>query len=103
MNHFMARLIFCFFAEDTSIFHGENLFTTTIRQMSANIPQITHEVISEIFRAMNTPLEQRQSAKLSPFANAFPHANGGLFSGNTVCPRFNKVTRSHLISIGELD
>ena len=24
MNHFLARLIFCFFAEDTDIFHGEN-------------------------------------------------------------------------------
>jgi hypothetical protein len=22
MNHFMARLIFCFFAEDTDIFNG---------------------------------------------------------------------------------
>ena len=29
MNHFMARLIFCFFAEDTDIFHGEDLFTRT--------------------------------------------------------------------------
>ena len=27
MNHFMARLIFCFFAEDTDIFNGEALFT----------------------------------------------------------------------------
>ena len=27
MNHFMARLIFCFFAEDTDIFNGEGLFT----------------------------------------------------------------------------
>ena len=26
MNHFMARLIFCFFAEDTGIFHGKGLF-----------------------------------------------------------------------------
>ena len=103
MNHFMARLIFCFFAEDTSIFHGENLFTTTIRQMSANNAQITHEVIGEIFRAMNTPLEDRRSAKLRPFANGFPYANGGLFSGDTACPRFSKVTRSHLIRIGELD
>lgn len=25
MNHFLARLIFCFFAEDTSIFNGDNL------------------------------------------------------------------------------
>lgn len=30
MNHFMARLIFCFFAEDTDIFVGENLFTETV-------------------------------------------------------------------------
>ena len=34
MNHFMARLIFCFFAEDTSIFAGSDLFTDTIEQMS---------------------------------------------------------------------
>ena len=27
MNHFMARLIFCFFAEDTDIFLGGRLFT----------------------------------------------------------------------------
>jgi hypothetical protein len=30
MNHFMARLIFCFFAEDTDIFNGEDMFTATI-------------------------------------------------------------------------
>jgi hypothetical protein len=35
MNHFMARLIFCFFAEDTDIFNGDSLFTDTIGQMSA--------------------------------------------------------------------
>ena len=27
MNHFMARLIFCFFAEDTDIFDGQGTFT----------------------------------------------------------------------------
>lgn len=30
MNHFMARLIFCFFSEDTDIFNGDDLFTGTI-------------------------------------------------------------------------
>src|SRR5690606_26775681 len=29
MNHFLARLIFCFFAEDTDIFKGNSLFTPT--------------------------------------------------------------------------
>ena len=35
MNHLMARLIFCFFAEDTGIFNGTILFTATIERMCA--------------------------------------------------------------------
>ena len=35
LNHFFARLIFCFFAEDTHIFHNPGLFTATIDPMSA--------------------------------------------------------------------
>ena len=34
MNHFMARLIFCFFAEDTDIFRNTDVFTKTVEQMS---------------------------------------------------------------------
>ncbi len=45
MNHFMARLIFCFFAEDTDIFNGTGLFTDTIEQMSEANSSNTHEVI----------------------------------------------------------
>ncbi len=64
MNHFMARLIFCFFAEDTDIFNGDNLFTATIDQMSAKDSSNTHEVMSEVFRAMNTKIENRATSKL---------------------------------------
>ena len=45
MNHFMARLIFCFFAEDTGIFNGDGLFTATVEQMSETGSSNTHEVI----------------------------------------------------------
>jgi hypothetical protein len=31
MNHFVARLVFCFFAEDTDIFKGTGLFTDYYR------------------------------------------------------------------------
>jgi hypothetical protein len=64
MNHFIARLIFCFFAEDTDIFNGTGLFTATVDQMSERSSSNTHEVIGEIFRAMNTKIEGRASAKL---------------------------------------
>lgn len=45
MNHFMARLIFCFFAEDTDIFMGNGLFTQTIEQMSARDSSDTHQIL----------------------------------------------------------
>ncbi|WP_026988481.1 class I SAM-dependent DNA methyltransferase [Fodinicurvata fenggangensis] len=103
MNHFMARLIFCFFAEDTGIFHNTGLFTATIEQMSAKDSSNTHEVIGELFRAMNTPIAERPSAALPNWANVFPYVNGGLFSGSTVVPRFSRMARSYLIHIGHLD
>ncbi|MBC6443553.1 MAG: hypothetical protein GDA53_10710 [Rhodobacteraceae bacterium] len=59
MNHFMARLIFCFFAEKTGIFKNTDLFTETIARMTAQDSSNTTHVIGEIFRAMNTPPEAR--------------------------------------------
>lgn len=103
MNHFMARLIFCFFAEDTDIFNGQGLFTGTIVQMSARDSSNTHEVIGELFRAMNTPMRDRASAKLPRWAQAFPYVNGGLFSDSTDVPRFSRIARSYLLHIGNLD
>jgi very-short-patch-repair endonuclease len=73
----MARLIFCFFAEDTNIFHGDRLFTGTIEQMSDG--SNTHEVLSELFRAMCTPLKDRETAGIRNWADGFPYVNGGLF------------------------
>jgi hypothetical protein len=103
MNHFMARLIFCFFAEDTEIFNRNDLFTTTVDKMSANDFSITHEVISEIFRAMNTKHEKRQGEKIKRWAHDFPYVNGGLFSGSTETPKFSKIARSYLLHVGSLD
>ena len=103
MNHFMARLIFCFFAEDTDIFIGKRLFTDTIAQMSAKDSSNTHEVIGKLFRAMNTKIEDRAAARLPRWADAFPYVNGDLFSGNLDVPRFSKIARSYLLHIGNLD
>jgi hypothetical protein len=111
LNHFMARLIFCFFAEDTGIFHGDDLFTSTIGQMSARDSSNTHEVISELFRAMNTPVRHegkwddrhRRAANIKSWANAFPYVNGGLFSDSVDVPKFSRIARSYLLHVGGLD
>ena len=103
MNHFMARLIFCFFAEDTDIFVSDNLFTATIDQMADRDGSNTHEVIGEIFRAMNTAIPKRAEARLPRWADTFPYVNGGLFSGSTEAPRFSKIAQRYLSHIGSLD
>ena len=103
MNHFMARLIFCFFAEDTDIFGGNDLFTGTIERMSAGDSSNTYEVIGEIFRAMNTDLETRGESSMPRWAATFPYVNGGLFWDSTDVPRFSRIARSYLLHIGNLD
>jgi hypothetical protein len=103
LNHFMARLIFCFFAEDTGIFGTAARFTEKVELMSARDSSNTHEVISDLFRAMNTKASEREAAGIRNWAMPFPYVNGGLFSGSTDVPRFTKIARSYLIHVGGLD
>lgn len=105
MNHFMARLVFCFFAEDTDIFDGEGLFTQTIELMSERDGANTHEVLEVIFRTMNTRVAERDNAqpRLPNWANGFPYVNGGLFSGSTEVPRFTRMARTYLMHAGNLN
>jgi hypothetical protein len=76
LNHFFARLIFCFFAEDTNIFPETQLFTRTVEQMTVRDGSNTHEVLAKLFEAMNTPREKRaQATHLPASALKFPYVN----------------------------
>jgi len=103
LNQFMARLIFCFFAEDTDIFLGSDLFTTTLKQMSDSRSGNVSEIIASLFEAMDTAIEDRDSKDIRPWANVFPYVNGGLFSGNQDVPKFSRIARSYMIAAGELN
>jgi hypothetical protein len=103
MNHFMARLIFCFFAEKTGIFNGDGLFTATVTRMSEPGAADTHKIISTLFHAMNIRSAERAQAGLPGWAVVFPYVNGGLFSGSTEVPRFSRIARSYLLHVGSLD
>ncbi|HTQ10982.1 MAG TPA: DNA methyltransferase, partial [Fimbriimonadaceae bacterium] len=107
MNHFMARLIFCFFAEDTDIFpraaSDKPLFTSTVETMTERDSSNTHEVIGKIFLALNLKSADREAAGVPRWADAFPYVNGGLFSSSLNAPRFSKIARSYLLHIGGLD
>ena len=109
LNQFMARLIFCFFAEDTGIFR-EGQFTATIAQFTeagagrgADDWGNTHEVLAELFRAMDVRPQDRQTAQVKSWADVFPYVNGGLFTRDVAAPRFSRIARSYLLRAGELD
>ena len=105
MNHFMARLIFCFFAEDTEIFDKVGLFTRTVTQFSEPNGSNAHEVLSQVFRAMNIKTAERDNAqpRLPNWATTFPYVNGGLFSGSVEVPRFTRMARTYLLHAGNLN
>lgn len=102
-NHFMAQLIFCFFAEDTGIFDGEGLFSSIVRQMSDSDGSNTHNVISAIFEAMNLDPRKGERGGVRPYADGFPYVNGGLFGGDVKVPEFSRIARTYLLRAGELD
>lgn len=104
LNEFMARLIFCFFAEDTGIFPN-GIFTSTIETMSDAQSANTHEVLAELFRAMDIDTRdgERQRQGVKSWADKFPYVNGSMFSGSKECPRFSKIARTYLLHIGKLE
>lgn len=75
LNQLMVRLISCYFAEDTGIFLGEGLFSTCLRQMTDPQSTNTHEVIEELFRAMDTPPAKRKEAGIRSWADGVPLLN----------------------------
>lgn len=106
LNHFFARLIFCFFAEDTGIFDGIRLFTGTLEKYTDRTGSNVHEILAELFRAMDIRKEDRANSDLRPYALKFEYVNGNLFTNTTgtfEAPHFNQAARIHLLAIGNLN
>jgi len=99
LNLFMTRMLFCFFAEDTSIF-AKDLFTSSLMTLTREDGTDTCSVLDTVFSAMNTPDRERE--KLPEFARRFPFVNGGLFHDQTPIPKFSKRARRLLKECGDL-
>jgi len=99
LNIFMTRMLFCFFAEGTSIFE-KGLFTTTLMNVSREDGSDLAQVLETLFLAMNADSKDR--AGMPEFAKRFPYVNGGLFRDKTLIPKFSKRSRRLLRECGEL-
>ena len=100
LNQLMTRLLFCFFAEGTSIF-SKGQFTNAVMKWSQDDGTDTSQVIGNIFKALS--LSSSARANLPDYAKEFPYVNGGLFKDVSQLPNFTKRARRLLRECGELD
>jgi len=99
LNTFFSRLLFCFFAEDTEVFTS-NQFTNAVGSLTLTDGSDTHEVITQIFAALDAESREDKPA----VAADFPYVNGRLFAvqpGQYV-PVFNRRARELLLELGAL-
>lgn len=99
LNTFFSRLLFCFFAEDTEVF-SSNQFTNAVGSLTLKDGSDTHEVIAQIFAALDAEAREDKPA----VAAGFPYVNGRLFAvqpGQYV-PVFNRRARELLLELGAL-
>lgn len=100
LNVFMSRLLFCFFAEDTGLFPGENLFTDTLRNHTKEDGSDLSEFIDRAFLIMSTN-DEAARAGVPKLYSVFPYVNGGLFREHFPIPRLSRRARRLILNCGD--
>jgi type II restriction/modification system DNA methylase subunit YeeA len=95
LNVFLTRLLFCYFAEDTDIFKGDNLFVNYIQAVTLKDGSDVDTHIDRLFDTLNS-----QNRDISNHLKEFPYVNGGLFRDKLAIPKFNTKSRRLLLECG---
>jgi type I restriction-modification system DNA methylase subunit len=93
---FLVRLLFCLFADDTTIFE-KDIFRFYLEENTKEDGSDTGQHINHLFQVLNTPHERR-GRNLNEALAAFPYVNGSLFEDMLPVPDFNAQMRASLIS-----
>lgn len=98
---YLVRLLFCLFAEDTSIFElGQ--FREFIEQKTAEDGSDLGDRLNSLFWTLNTPEERRQRT-LDEHLSAFPYVNGNLFAEPLPPAAFDAAMRQILLNCCGMD
>jgi hypothetical protein len=100
LNVFFARLLFCFFAEDTGVF-PKGAFTDAVASLTSPSGEDTSLFLDALFAVLNTADDDR--AHIPTHFLKFGHVNGSLFDVTAPAPRFTAKARSILIESGTLN
>ena len=98
---YLVRLLFCLFAEDTSIFQRQQ-FQEYIRDKTAEDGSDLAAHLSQLFEVLNTPKEKRLR-NLDEHLVAFEYVNGKLFEERLPIASFDAGMRNQLLDCCALD
>ena len=98
---YLVRLLFCLFAEDTSIFERRQ-FQDLIEQRTSEDGADLAQWLESLFEALNAPKEKRLK-KLDKQLLAFPYINGSLFAELLPSAAFDTCMRQLLLECCALD
>lgn len=98
---YLVRLLFCLFAEDTTIFEP-NLFRDFIVQRTNEDGSDLAARLSELFFVLNTHKDNRYK-NIDEQLNEFPYVNGKLFEESLPPASFDKEMREILLSACSLN
>ncbi|MDO8845901.1 MAG: hypothetical protein Q7V32_16345 [Methylicorpusculum sp.] len=98
---YLVRLLFCLFAEDTSIFERSQ-FQELIEQITAEDGRDLAQWLANLFEVLNTPRDKRLKSLDEQLA-AFPYANGNLYAERLSTASFGREMRDMLLEACALD
>ena len=98
---YLVRLLFCLFAEDTSIFERRQ-FQDLIEQRTSEDGADSAPWLESLFEVLNTPQDKRLK-KLDEQLGAFPYVNGTLFAEQLPHAAFDTCMRQLLLDCCALD
>lgn len=101
LNIFLARLLFCFFAEDTGIF-ADGIFTKGIASHTQTDGSDLHNYLDCLFEILDQTKANR-NPQITHYLNQFPYVNGKLFRNRHWIPKFSAKARKTIIECGDLD
>jgi hypothetical protein len=98
MNVLVARLLFCFYAQDTGIF-PQDLFTNSLSSHTDKEGGDVSHYLATLFRRFAT---EDASGYREEFRK-FHYVNGGLFENEHPVPAFTRKSRKTLLENGKMD
>ncbi|KOR29420.1 hypothetical protein TI04_08670, partial [Achromatium sp. WMS2] len=98
----LVRLLFCLFADDTSIFTPRGAFRDWVELRTAEDGSNLAPMLCHLFQILNTP-ENKRLKGLDEQLAAFPYINGQIFAETLPVAAFTSEMRSLLLEAAALD